>query len=412
MAHARSSMAHPQRERPEWSSEHPCTHWRPGHSPPQSPPHPIPPRITPNPHPDPETFIHLPWSLSLFGSNIREFGSVSGSDGVTGVASNADAVAMWMVSCRAPCGWCSSPQATPRLRPRCPPQHPQHPGGWAARDTRSSQSPTSRWVATASAIENKGNTVLELQQRSIEFSSIIQRHQSMKSSLLERMHVLDEANYLVKRAASIQAAVPSVNSAPAVTSGGPFKLPNGVGKPAAPLADLLDLSSDDAPVTISAPTTAPNDFLQDLLGIGLTHSSPIGGAPSISTDILMDLLSIGSSSVQNGPPTSNFSLPSIETKSVAVTPQVVDLLDGLSSGTSLSGHENVTYPTITAFQSATLRITFSFKKQPGKPQETTISASFTNLATTTFTDFVFQAAVLKVAFASDTNLIPDNRDIK
>ncbi|AQL01788.1 AP-1 complex subunit gamma-1, partial [Zea mays] len=255
--------------------------------------------------------------------------------------------------------------------------------------------PTSERIKEIVA-QNKGNTVLELQQRSIEFSSIIQRHQSMKSSLLERMPVLDEANYLVKRAASIQAAVPSVNSAPAVTSGGPFKLPNGVGKPAAPLADLLDLSSDDAPVTTSAPTTAPNDFLQDLLGIGLTDSSPIGGAPSTSTDILMDLLSIGSSSVQNGPPTANFSLPGIETKSVAVTPQVVDLLDGLSSGTSLPD-ENATYPTITAFQSATLRITFSFKKQPGKPQETTISASFTNLATTTFTDFVFQAAVPKVA---------------
>ncbi|AQL01795.1 AP-1 complex subunit gamma-1 [Zea mays] len=253
--------------------------------------------------------------------------------------------------------------------------------------------PTSERIKEIVA-QNKGNTVLELQQRSIEFSSIIQRHQSMKSSLLERMPVLDEANYLVKRAASIQAAVPSVNSAPAVTSGGPFKLPNGVGKPAAPLADLLDLSSDDAPVTTSAPTTAPNDFLQDLLGIGLTDSSPIGGAPSTSTDILMDLLSIGSSSVQNGPPTANFSLPGIETKSVAVTPQVVDLLDGLSSGTSLPD-ENATYPTITAFQSATLRITFSFKKQPGKPQETTISASFTNLATTTFTDFVFQAAVPK-----------------
>uniref|UniRef100_A0A804QK59 RRM domain-containing protein n=1 Tax=Zea mays TaxID=4577 RepID=A0A804QK59_MAIZE len=142
---------------------------------------------------------------------------------------------------------------------------------------------------------------------------------------------------------------PSVNSAPAVTSGGPFKLPNGVGKPATPLADLLDLSSDDAPVTTSAPTTAPNDFLQDLLGIGLTDSSPIGGAPSTSTDILMDLLSIGSSSIQNGPPTANFSLPGIETKSVAVTPQVVDLLDGLSSGTSLPD-ENATYPTITTFQ--------------------------------------------------------------
>ncbi|KAG2609670.1 hypothetical protein PVAP13_4KG063000 [Panicum virgatum] len=255
--------------------------------------------------------------------------------------------------------------------------------------------PTSERIKEIVA-QNKGNTVLELQQRSIEFSSIIQRHQSIKSSLLERMPVLDEANYLVKRAASTQATVSSVKSAPAVTPGGQPKLPNGVAKPpAAPLADLLDLSSDDTPVTTSAPTTAPNDFLQDLLGIDLTDSSPAGGAPSTSTDILMDLLSIGSTPVQNGPPTSNFIPPGIaETKPVAVTPQVVDLLDGLSSSTPLPD-ENAAYPTITAFQSATLRITFSFKKQPRKPQETTINATFTNLATTTFTDFVFQAAVPK-----------------
>ncbi|CAN6208548.1 unnamed protein product [Urochloa humidicola] len=256
--------------------------------------------------------------------------------------------------------------------------------------------PTSERIKEIVA-QNKGNTVLELQQRSIEFSSIIQRHQSIKSSLLEQMPVLDEANYLVKRAASTQATVSSVKSAPTVTPGGQPKLPNGVAKPPpAPLADLLDLSSEDTPVTTSAPTTAPNDFLQDLLGIGLTDSSPSGGAPSTSTDILMDLLSIGSTTpVQNGPPTSNFIPPGIaETKPVAVTPQVVDLLDGLSSSTPLPD-ENAAYPTITAFQSATLKITFSFKKQPGKPQETTVNATFTNLATTTFTDFVFQAAVPK-----------------
>lgn len=98
-----------------------------------------------------------------------------------------------------------------------------------------------------------------------------------RSSLLERMPVLDEANYLVKRAASMQATVSSVKSAPGVTPGGQLKLPNGLAKPpAAPLADLLDLSSDDTPATTSAPTTAPNDFLQDLLGIGLTDSSPAG----------------------------------------------------------------------------------------------------------------------------------------
>nr|CAB3467163.1 unnamed protein product [Digitaria exilis] len=256
--------------------------------------------------------------------------------------------------------------------------------------------PTSERIKEIVA-QNKGNTVLELQQRSIEFSSIIQRHQSIKSSLLERMPVLDEANYLVKRAASMQVTVSPVKSAPGVTPGGQLKLPNGVAKPpAAPLADLLDLSSDDTPVTTSAPTTAPNDFLQDLLGIGLTDSSPSGGAPSTSTDILMDLLSIGSTPVQNGTATSSFIPPGIaETKPVSVVPQVVDLLDGLSSSTPLPD-ENASYPTITAFQSATLRITFSFKKQSGKPQETTINATFTNLAATTFTDFVFQAAVPKV----------------
>jgi hypothetical protein len=35
-----------------------------------------------------------------------------------------------------------------------PPTTPQHPGGWAARDARSSRSPTSRWVATNS-VEGK-----------------------------------------------------------------------------------------------------------------------------------------------------------------------------------------------------------------------------------------------------------------
>ena len=97
-----------------------------------------------------------------------------------------------------------------------------------------------------------------------------------RSSLLERMPVLDEASYLVKRATATQATISANKLAPTVAPGG-LKLPNGVAKPtSAPLADLLDLSSDDTPVTTSAPTTAPNDFLQDLLGISLTDSSPAG----------------------------------------------------------------------------------------------------------------------------------------
>jgi AP-1 complex subunit gamma-1 len=90
------------------------------------------------------------------------------------------------------------------------------------------------------------------------------------------MPVLDEASYLLKRAATTQATISADKLAPAATPGG-LKLPNGVTKPtAAPLADLLDLNSD-APATVaSTTTTAPSDFLQDLLGIGGTNSTVSG----------------------------------------------------------------------------------------------------------------------------------------
>ncbi|PNT69392.1 hypothetical protein BRADI_3g54597v3 [Brachypodium distachyon] len=274
--------------------------------------------------------------------------------------------------------------------------------------------------------QNKENMVLELQQRSIEFGSIIQRHQSIRSSLLERMPVLDEATYLMKRASTTQASIPAYKPASAVTPGD-LKFPNGLAKPAVtPLADLLDLSSDDATATTTASTTtAPSDFLQDLLGIGGTNLPTAGAPSSASTDILMDLLSIGSSPSQNGQLVPDLSLAQEKkhvsaapqlvspvpepvdllgslssstsvsgTKSATAVPQAVDLLDGLSSSTSVSGLEDAC-PSITAFQSATLKITFDFRKQLGKPQESTIHATFTNMSSSTYTEFIFQAAVPK-----------------
>ncbi|OEL26891.1 AP-1 complex subunit gamma-2, partial [Dichanthelium oligosanthes] len=275
---------------------------------------------------------------------------------------------------------------------------------------------SSRFPSTSERVkqivaQNKENVVLELQQRSIEFSSIIQRHQSIRPSLLERMPVLDEASYLLKRATATQATISADKLAPAITPGG-LKLPNGVAKPtSAPLADLLDLSSDGALASTTASTTTPNDFLQDLLGIGGVSSSTAGVPSTASTDILMDLLSIGSSPSQNGAPVTDFHhsgqeskpVPAVpeaidllaETKATPVVPQAMDLLDGLSSSTSVSGLEKTAHPSITAFQSATLKITFDFKRQPGNPRETTIHATFTNLTSSTFTEFIFQAAVPK-----------------
>lgn len=81
------------------------------------------------------------------------------------------------------------------------------------------------------------------------------------------MPVLDEATYSGRRDGSLPAAVSN-------SQGGALSLPNGVAKTsAAPLVDLLDLSSDDMPAPSSS---GGGDFLQDLLGVGLPPSSQSG----------------------------------------------------------------------------------------------------------------------------------------
>lgn len=111
-------------------------------------------------------------------------------------------------------------------------------------------------------IPYKGSLVLELQQRSIEFNSVIEKHKNIRTALVERMPVLDEATFSGRRAGSLtENGVSTSQVAP--------KLPNGVGKTggvvvsAAPLVDLLDMTSDDVP----PPTSSGSDFLHDLLGV-------------------------------------------------------------------------------------------------------------------------------------------------
>lgn len=99
-----------------------------------------------------------------------------------------------------------------------------------------------------------------------------------RSALVERMPVLDEANYIGRRAGSLTATVSTSQGGP------PPKLPNGVAKTsAAPLVDLLDLSSDDA----LAPSSSGGDFLQDLLGVDPSPSSLEPGYFWIRHDIII-----------------------------------------------------------------------------------------------------------------------------
>ncbi|KAL4315103.1 AP-1 complex subunit gamma-2 isoform X2 [Arachis ipaensis] len=253
-------------------------------------------------------------------------------------------------------------------------------------------------------VQFKGNLMLELQQRAIEFNSILAKHQNIRSTLVERMPVLDEATFIGRKAGSLPGAA-STTTMPSVG------IPNGEAKPAAPLIDLLDLSSDDAP----APSSSGGDLLHDLLGVDLSPAPQQSGAgqPSKSgTDVLLDLLSVGSpaqsssstvdilSSNTNGKSPvsplddiSSLSLSSRANSNAGAAP-MMDLLDGFGPSPSKENNGPV-YPSITAYESSSLRLTFSFSKQPGNPETTNIQATFTNLSSTVYTDFVFQAAVPK-----------------
>ncbi|XP_073140755.1 AP-1 complex subunit gamma-2-like [Henckelia pumila] len=253
----------------------------------------------------------------------------------------------------------------------------------------------------------KGCLVLELQQRAMEFNSLIEKHSKIRSSLVERMPVLDEATYSGRRAGSVPPAV-------STSQGAALKLPNGVAKPtSAPLIDLLDLSSDDIP----AASPSDGNFLQDLLGVDLSPASSQQGTNQIQksgTDLLLDLLSIGTppaqssspaldilSSGQNGKSSldvlDKLASPSAQASSPLGSSSVMNLLDGFGSNPSapVAKGNDSTYPSIVAFESSSLKATFSFSKESGNPQTTVIEAQFINKLPNVFSNFIFQAAVPK-----------------
>ncbi|KAL5178853.1 AP-1 complex subunit gamma-2 [Glycine soja] len=238
------------------------------------------------------------------------------------------------------------------------------------------------------------------------------------------MPVLDEATSIGRRAGSL----PGAASTPTAPS---FNLPNGTAKPVAPLVDLLDLSSDDAPAPSSS---SGGDILQDLLGVDLSPASQqsvAGQASKSGNDVLLDLLSIGSPSVEsssstvdilssnssNKAPVSSLdglSSLSLSTKTTSNAAPMMDLLDGFAPILPTENNGPV-YPSVTAFESSSLRLTFNFSKQPGNPQTTVIQATFMNLSSNTYTDFVFQAAVPKFLQLhldpASSNTLPANGSI-
>lgn len=234
--------------------------------------------------------------------------------------------------------------------------------------------------------ESKGSLLLELQQRSIEFDSIIAKHQNIRSTLVERMPVLDEATFNGRRGGIGIGTIPSTSQGSVV---------NGVVKmAAAPLVDLLDLGDD--PVANSSSTAG--NFLHDLLDVGTNTIQP----QKNGTDVLLDLLSIESPH-QNGSSTHDNNILSINqdnnnnNNNKSSSTPIMDLLDGFGPTPTPPPpkDDTPTYPPLIAFESKSLRLMFNFNKQPGNPQTTEIEANFTNKSSDVYSDFVFQAAVPK-----------------
>ncbi|MCO5595575.1 hypothetical protein L7F22_049620 [Adiantum nelumboides] len=280
--------------------------------------------------------------------------------------------------------------------------------------------------------QSKGSFVLELQQRAIEFGSILAKHENIKETLVERMPVLDEATYVAKKSDEANVGISPDGKAEAVSTASK-PIANGHAKPVvaptAALMDLLDLSVDDVP----ASTQSAGEFLHDLLGItSLTvdTSSSQAQMSAGGAGALLDLLSLGNSTTTSPPtlasapaselpesqkassqPSSSSLLDLLPTGTTASMNGVLDgrtgstvrrsnadLLDDLSPGApplSVTKAESSSFPSVDVFQSKALKVTFSFSKPPGKPQSTLIKAVFTNLSSASYTDFIFQAAVPK-----------------
>ncbi|GAA0145222.1 membrane traffic protein [Lithospermum erythrorhizon] len=271
---------------------------------------------------------------------------------------------------------------------------------------------SSRFPSSSSRINEiiaqyKGSLVLELQQRAIEFNSIIQNHQNIRSTLVERMPALDEASYSGRKTGSVPAAA-------STSQGTSLNLPNGVAKATSPpLVDLLDLSADD----VSTPNLSGGDPLHDLLGIDLSPASLQSGtnqAQKSGTDVLLDLLSIGTPAAQNSPSMPDMLSPTLDKQNTADVLDILsspsapstqipsagssstmDLLDSFAPSSSKPDGNGPAFPSIIAFESNTLKVTFNFSKQQGDPQTIVIEAHFSNKSSNVYTDFIFQAAVPK-----------------
>eukprot|EP00850_Spirogloea_muscicola_P001819 SM000007S20779 [mRNA] locus=s7:120003:125764:- [translate_table: standard] len=247
--------------------------------------------------------------------------------------------------------------------------------------------------------QHRSSLQLELQQRAVEFSTILARHSKLRTALMEKMPALDEATYLTKQQVETGLAV-DVTKADSQSRSN--VQPNGIKAPVQPmLADLLDFSVDDGAASQPSSSSQAQNGLLDMLGAPPTSSSGTSGV-----DALLDLLSLGDTP-STAPTASAASASTVsdpfnlllgtsspaETSTSPLPPTPVDSFGSLHIQSPVASAPAI--PSTVAFQSAKLKILFDLRKDNSNAQVTHIHATFFNNTSDPLNDFVFQAAVPK-----------------
>ena len=218
----------------------------------------------------------------------------------------------------------------------------------------------------------------ELQQRSVEFSTLFNRHDTLRASLLERMPPMK----------------PSERKINATQNGRVNPEVNGE-------TDVFGLSSSPTNCT----SNAKYDALVDIMGLDLnTSSPPVPGANlnkvSAISDVmgLFDELNVTSPSIIPSNPTpflSSSSSPAMASIFNSSLPS--EILDSQLTLDHLLHDPSAGAQSLSVFEKNGLKIAFDFEKDADSKLSSTIKMTAKNTSPFPMSDFLFQAAVPKVS---------------
>ncbi|XP_064467408.1 AP-1 complex subunit gamma-1-like isoform X2 [Ornithodoros turicata] len=240
-----------------------------------------------------------------------------------------------------------------------------------------------------------GNMNVELQQRSVEFSSLFSKYDHLRGSLLERMPPMENktlGSSVLQNGQAVEDEIPLDNEV--------LKDPGNKNSESSALLDLLggapSLDLGKSSVTALNSTKSEVDMLESSLG-GVGASDGKGSGAD-----LLDLLGgLDLSAPSSHPAQSLPTLPSMVIGTASVPPSMPSVPANVDSSSFMDGLLNGPPPStngippMTAFEKDGLRLDFAFEKPQDNPLATVIHVTALNSSSNTMTNFLFQAAVPK-----------------